>query len=90
MWWCTSSGIIELNITKEQASIGSHQGQCDDDIEYLLTIPAIRRQIDKLDPDLVAEELSEYGAWDTEELQDHEQNKRRLLWIACGDIQEGN
>ena len=88
MWFTTSSGRIEFQLTKKQAAIGSHQGQCDQDIEYLLTIPAIKRQIDKLDPALIARELSEYGAWDDEELKDSEQNKRRLLWIACGDIVE--
>ena len=89
MWFYTSSGRIELNITKAQAAIGSHQGQCDSDIAYLRTFPAIRRQLDKLDPSLVASELKEWGAWDDEELADHDANLSRLLWIACGDIVEG-
>ena len=89
MWFSTSSGRIELNITKAQAAIGSHQGQCDADIAYLRTIPAIRRQLDKLDPVLLYKELAEYGAWDDEELTDHESNLNRILWIACGVIAEG-
>ena len=90
MWFSTSSGRIELNITKAQAAIGSHQGQCDSDIAYLRTIPAIRRQLNKLDPALLYKELAEYGAWDDEELSDHDANLSRLLWIACGDIAEGS
>jgi hypothetical protein len=33
-------------------------------------------------------ELKEYGAWDAEELADHEQNLQRILWLASGDITE--
>ncbi len=90
MWWSTGSGRIELNITKSQAAIGSHQGACDDDIKYLRTVPQIRRQLSKLDPSLVSAELKEYGAWDEQERADHEANLDRLLWVACGDIVDGN
>jgi hypothetical protein len=79
---------FELKLTKEQAHIGSHRGRCDDDIAYLRTVPAIRRQLVKLDVTKVAEELKEYGAWDETELADHEQNLNRILWIACCDIVE--
>lgn len=90
MWFSTSSGRIELNITKAQAVSGSHSGQCDDDIEFLLEVPNIKRQINKINETLLAEELKEYGAWDETELRDHEQNKRRILWLACGDIVDQN
>ena len=89
MWFTSSSGRIELRLTKEQARVGSHQGRCDDDVEYLRQLPAIRRQLDKIDPALLRDELREYGAWDTEELADHDQNLTRLLWLACGDVVEG-
>jgi len=32
--------------------------------------------------------LSEYGAWDEEELADDEMNRVRLLWIAAGNAQD--
>ncbi len=89
MWWSTGSGLIELNITKAQAARGSHQGQCIDDIRALLQVPKIQKQLDKLDPVLVSKELREYGAWNEEERADHTANLERLLWIACGDINEG-
>lgn len=90
MYWTSSSGRIELNITKAQAGIGSHPGQCDADISRLRAVPSIRRQLNKIDPTELAKELSEYGAWDEQELVDHDQNLSRLLWIACGDIVDGN
>ena len=86
MWYMTSSGKIELKITREQAHIGSHQGKCDEAIAYLRTVPAIRRQLDKLNPQTVSDELAEHGAWDDEQLADHDENLSRLLWVACGDI----
>lgn len=86
MWYSTSSGSIELQITRQQAHIGHHQGACDDDVADLAKVPAVKRQLAKIDPELLREELREYGAWDTEELADHAQNLQRILWIACGDI----
>ena len=89
MWWTTSSGSIELNITKKQAGVGSHSGSCDADISFLRTDPKIRRQLDKLDAKLLSDELAEYGAWDEKELADQQENLDRILWRACGDIVEG-
>lgn len=80
----------ELNIAKKHAAIGSHPGACDEDIAYLRTIPSIRRQLEKLDPDTLRRELKEYGAWDSAELANHDANLSRWLWITCADINEGN
>jgi hypothetical protein len=90
MYWTTGSGRIDLNLTKKQAGIGSHPGQCLPDIEYLRTVPAIKRQLAKIDPQILRDELDEYGAWDENELSNHDMNLTRLLWIACGDIQDEN
>lgn len=90
MWWTTSSGLIELNITKKQAAQGSHRGRCDDDIAELRKVPGVRRQLDKIDPNVLARELLEYGAWSECELSDHSANLDRILWLVCGDIVEGN
>jgi hypothetical protein len=87
-YWTESHGRIELNIKMKDAHIGSHQGQCDEDISYLLTVPYIKKQLEKIRPELIAECLKEYGAWDSQELSNHEDNLSRLLWIACGDLVE--
>jgi hypothetical protein len=88
-YWTESLGRIEINIKMKDAHIGSHQGQCDDDINYLLTVPYIKKQLEKIRPELIAECLKELGAWDAEELSNHEDNLSRLLWVACGDLVEG-
>jgi len=88
MWWTSSSGLIELKLTKQQASKGAHQGRCDRDIMELRQVPVIRRQLNKLESSVVVDCLKDYGAWDEKELSDHEANLDRLLWVACGDIVE--
>lgn len=90
MWWSSSSGRIELQMTLAQAQSCSHPGHCDADVALLRQQPKIKRQLDKLDLKLVAAELDEYGAWDDEELADHNANLDRLLWIAACDIAEEN
>ena len=82
----TTFNRFELRLTRTQAAQGHHQGACDADIADLRTVPAIRRQLDKLDPAIVAAELAEYGAWDETELADHEANLDRILWLGCGQI----
>jgi hypothetical protein len=75
-------------MTLEQAQSASHQGQCDEDVAALLRVPEIAAQFDAMDPDTIRAGLSEYGAWDTLELADDEQNRHRALWSAACDIAE--
>lgn len=77
---------FEIKITKKQALEASHPGPCDSDVAAL--VAAIRPQLDKIPPADIAAELSEYGAWDETELQDHESNLARIVWIAAGNIRE--
>lgn len=88
MLWYDSSGRIYLQMTLAQASSASHQGRCDNDVDDLCNHPKIKRQLNKLDPQIVADCLKDCGAWDKEELENHQQNLRRLVWIAAGDIVE--
>ena len=76
---------FELRLRKEDALSGSHQGACDADIAELRTLPRIAKQLDKLGQDKIAREVAEWSDWDT---SDHEQNRARLLWIACGNLKE--
>jgi hypothetical protein len=79
---------LTIEMTIDQAESASHQGDCDEDIAELLKVPKIAAQLDKIGQEQIALALKEYGAWDTEELSDHEQNRRRALWSACCDVKE--
>ena len=87
-WFFTGSGRIELRLARGDARQGSHPGPCDTDIAALRLKPYIARQLSTLPHAVLAEELREYGAWDDAELADHDANLSRILWIACGDIEE--
>jgi hypothetical protein len=90
MWFTSSHGTIEIEMTMAQAQSASHQGQCDDDVQALSNNRKIRRQLERIDTVALRKELAEYGAWDDQELADHEQNIQRILWIAAGDIVENS
>jgi DNA-binding FrmR family transcriptional regulator len=88
MFYTSGCGRIEIQLTKKQAAKGSHSGKCDNDIAELRQLPAIKKQLDKINPEILKNELREYGAWDEIELSKHDDNLTRILWIACGDILE--
>lgn len=87
MWFTTSSGKIELNIPKHLVAVGYHTGQCDADIAHIRqTEPDVEAQLTAIDVETLKAELREYGAWDETELEDHDANLDRILWLACGDL----
>lgn len=85
-WYTSSCGRVELEIDRNDARIGYHQGSCDADISALRQVPYIAAQLAKIDPAALRAELRGYGAWNDAELADHEANLDRVLWLACGDI----
>lgn len=87
--WATFENC-EFEMTRAQAESGSHQGQCDEDVAGLVKVLKIRRQLDKLGPETIRAALVPYGAWDDEELADDAENRLRFVWIAAGNITEGN
>lgn len=88
LWWSSSCGRLELQLTVEDARSASHQGQCDEDVEALSRVPYVAEQLAGFDPDTLRKDLREYGAWDAAELADHEQNLQRILWLAAGYMVE--
>jgi hypothetical protein len=86
IFWSSSSGRVELQLTVGEAHRGYHSGDCEADIVELMRDPAIRGQLEGLDPDTVAHELRDTGAWTDAALLDREANLMRLLWIACADL----
>ncbi len=86
MW--ASFERFELNMTLRQAESCSHPGDCEHDVRSLMEHPPIKRQRRKIDPDLIRQELKEYGAWEDYELADDDMNWQRILWIGANDIVE--
>jgi hypothetical protein len=74
---------FELELPDECVTACSHSGPCDNDVDYWEK----KIQIN-INPDLIRAELKEYGAWDNEDLKDDNQNKKRLIWIAAGNVRD--
>lgn len=87
-WFAGSGRPIHLDITLDDAKACSHPGQCDADVAELINLDRISQQLDAWDPGALAGELHEYGAWDWPELENHEDNIQRMVWIACCDVVE--
>ena len=83
--WTDGSGRLVLNLTQEMRDIGHHPGACDRSIELLRELPEIKSQMAELNPEHVKLFLREYGAWGERELNNHEDNLTRTLWLACAD-----
>lgn len=77
-----------IGMTREQALKASHAGRCDEDVETLVRNPRIASQLRHISPKDIRAELREYGAWSGAQLDDDEENKRRIVWIAACNIRE--
>lgn len=86
--WFSSCGRLELDIDLDDAQSCSHQGDCELDVMELMVSERIQVQTNRWSPEILAAHLKEYGAWDDQELSDHEANIKRQLWIACCDVEE--
>lgn len=70
---------------RDDLSSCSHQGECDDDVNYFIFNHY--EGID-YDPSDVRNYLTGYGAWDDEELTDTIDNLSRIIWIIAGSLNE--
>ena len=77
-----------LNITKAVAFECSKSSNNEDSVNYYMNLPKYRRQLNKLDREQVRAELNDLGAWEDEELENHEDNLQRLFWLKCSDIMD--
>lgn len=86
--WTSSNGRLHLTLSEDQVSTCAHSGDCEADVRWTLAEDDIESQVAEWDPGDLKRELREYGAWDDEELSDHEMNIVRMLWLAANDCRE--
>ena len=75
---------FELEIPEDSVDDCSHPGPCDDDVASWVD----EVDWDQVAPTEIRAELGEYGAWDDDELSNDAANRRRILWLAAGNISE--
>ena len=88
--WNYSNYNNDIRITRQDAAKCSHPGDCESDVMELLQKPYIKKQVATLDREQLKKELSEYGAWNETELNDHNRNIIRWIWLSAADIIEKN
>jgi hypothetical protein len=86
--WNDTNYGNDLKLTIQDADSCSHSGPCDDDVNRIMTKQYIKKQLSLLNPEKLAKELKEYGAWDEIELSNHNENLMRWVWISAEDISE--
>lgn len=79
---------LSLSIWLEDAEYCSQSGDMSNNINDLMTEQYIRGQVCNWDTDKLVKELTSYGAWEPEELQDRAMNERRMLWLICCNVSE--
>ena len=87
--WFDKNGWILRSLPKRAAADCIHPGSCDGDISDFRE--AIGFNIPPELHEKARAYLREYGAWDEEELKamDSERLESTILWLACGDIEDG-
>ena len=78
-------GWLEGEIPENCVKECHHQGACDADVERW--VKELNFQVPR---DKAVDYLVEFGAWDRDELNamSDKDLAEKVLWIACGDIQE--
>ena len=75
-----------LNITKAVAHECSKSGNNEYSVNYYMNLPKYKKQLDKIDKEELKAELNDLGAWEDEELENHNDNLQRIFWLSCGNI----
>lgn len=80
---------FEIRLTLDQARSASQPGKdATEDVDALMRVPAVASQLSAIAPERIRAELAGCGAWSAEDLADDDENQRRILWIAAGNIRE--
>jgi hypothetical protein len=88
--WNSSNYGNDLRLTRNDAELCSQSGDCTQYVDYVIKQQYVKKQLVNIQPDQLVKELKEYGAWSDEELQDHNENLKRWVWISASDIAERN
>ena len=78
---------FEIAMTKEQAQDCSYPGPCD---AAVLEVSQEIKRPEGCTPERLRRVLEEYSSWGGEDgLSDDAENWQRIVWIAAGDISDG-
>tara|TARA_R110002110_G_scaffold103517_1_gene261609 strand:+ start:360 stop:677 length:318 start_codon:yes stop_codon:yes gene_type:complete len=88
-WWSSSCGRIEFELKQSTVDSICHGGSNDDAVEHESNEDYLKAIFAGIDPMILRGVIDEMFADITEsELNDHESNLERMLWMASWDIFE--
>lgn len=88
-WWSDSSGRVELKLHIDDARIGYHPGQCDDDVMFLMrNRKYISRQLVDVNIDHARQYLTQDVGIEDVPSKGDDEVLMYIVWIACGDVIE--
>lgn len=87
-WYSSSCGRIELTMSLEQAESVSGSGEQTGNVQALLKQQNIIDQTKNIDNNVLYEIILEIFYDSDDDLNDHESNIERLIWLAGCDITE--
>jgi len=89
-WWSSSCGRIEFELKQSTVDAICHSGSNDDAVEHESNEDYLKDIFAGIDRMILRGVIDEMFADITEiELNDHESNLERMLWIASWDIFDG-
>jgi hypothetical protein len=85
LYWTSFNYLPEFQLSHETVLDCSHQGRCDEDVEYWQGKLNLN-----LNRELMIKELKEYGAWSLNELNalDDDELEQKIIWIAACNIKD--
>lgn len=86
MTWYSSLYNFTIIIDRDDVNTIAHPG---DSTDIVTTITRkLSDQLDKIGPQAIRNELSEYGAWTDDELQNDDESRLCIVWIAACNLAE--
>lgn len=81
-WFTVTSEDLPEDLLQDLLNCGA-SGDASEAVDYVISTYIVEG-----DPKDCAAFLKSYGAWDAEELSDHAENLRRLVWLTGCDLRE--
>lgn len=81
---------LELELPIENILDIAQSGDNSEAVEEVLKLKMVQEQIKLLDKEKIVKCLEDYGAWDDEELSNHDENIKRLIWIGSWNYFDEN
>ena len=79
---------FEFALTREDVDRCHHTGTCDDDVYEVSQYEYVVEQFNRIEKETIRTVLKEYAEWNSDELADDAENRRRVVWLAAADIQD--